>query len=336
MQALVYTDTQTLIYKEEKNPKLINGESIIKVSASGICGSDMHAYHGMDNRRIPPLILGHEISGVIDQGKEVGKKVVLNPLITCGNCDYCKSGKEHLCTKRIILGMNRPIERQGGFAEYVSIPDKNIYELPKNLSIKEAPIAEPCAVALHAVELGQKENINSIKDIKVLIIGAGAIGLLCGLILSKVKDCKNIMIVEPNDKRMIETLKYLDAEGVKPDSKSIISDNFDLVLDTVGLEKTRLQAIKSVKPGGVIVHIGLTQPSGTFDFRKATLQEITFIGTYCYTNKDFEETLKILNNKVLGNLNWIEYRELKQGPSAFKDIHNGSCSAPKIILTINN
>tara|TARA_B100000427_G_C15474336_1_gene580018 strand:+ start:156 stop:1166 length:1011 start_codon:yes stop_codon:yes gene_type:complete len=336
MQALVYTDTQTLIYKEEKNPKLINGESIIKVSASGICGSDMHAYHGMDNRRIPPLILGHEISGVIDQGKEVGKKVVLNPLITCGNCDYCKSGKEHLCTKRIILGMNRPIERQGGFAEYVSIPDKNIYELPKNLSIKEAPIAEPCAVALHAVELGQKEIINSIKDIKVLIIGAGAIGLLCGLILSKVKDCKNIMIVEPNDKRMKETLKYLDADGVKPDSKSIISDNFDLVLDTVGLEKTRLQAIKSVKPGGVIVHIGLTQPSGTFDFRKATLQEITFIGTYCYTNKDFEETLKILNNKVLGNLNWIEYRELKQGPSAFKDIHNGSCSAPKIILTINN
>ena len=144
------------------------------------------------------------------------------------------------------------------------------------------------------------------------------------------------MIVEPNDKRMQETLKYLDADGVKPDSKSIISDNFDLVLDTVGLEKTRLQAIKSVKPGGVIVHIGLTQPSGTFDFRKATLQEITFIGTYCYTNKDFEETLKILNNKVLGNLNWIEYRELKQGPSAFKDIHNGSCSAPKIILTINN
>ena len=70
MQALVYTDTQTLIYREEKNPKLLNGESIIKVSASGICGSDMHAYHGHDNRRIPPLILGHEVSGVIDKGKE--------------------------------------------------------------------------------------------------------------------------------------------------------------------------------------------------------------------------------------------------------------------------
>ena len=136
MYALVYTGTQKLVYREEKNPKVINEESIVKVSASGICGSDMHAYHGHDNRRIPPLILGHEISGTIDKGKQIGKKVVLNPLITCGSCNYCNEGKEHLCSKRIILGMNRPIMRQGGFAEYVAIPDKNIFELPKNLSIK--------------------------------------------------------------------------------------------------------------------------------------------------------------------------------------------------------
>ena len=74
MHALVYTDTKKLVYREEKNPKFVNGESIIKVSASGICGSDMHAYHGKDNRRIPPLILGHEISGIIDKGKLTGKK----------------------------------------------------------------------------------------------------------------------------------------------------------------------------------------------------------------------------------------------------------------------
>ena len=207
MQALVYTDTKTIIYREEKDPKQIDGESIIKVAASGICGSDMHAYHGMDERRIPPLILGHEVSGIINQGKESGKKVVLNPLITCGSCDYCKNGREHLCTKRIILGMNKPIERQGGFAEYVSIPNKNIYELPKDLSMKEAPIAEPCAVALHAVELGEKEISKPIKDSKALLIGAGAIGLLCGLILSKVKNCKDIVIVDPNDKRLRESIK---------------------------------------------------------------------------------------------------------------------------------
>ena len=334
MHALVYTDTQKLIYKEEKNPKLIEGESIIKVSASGICGSDMHAYHGKDDRRIPPLILGHEISGIIDKGKEIGKKVVLNPLITCGSCDYCDNGREHLCGKRIILGMNKPIERQGGFAEYVSIPDKNIYELPKNLNMKEAPISEPCAVALHAVELGEKEIYKSLEGSNALVIGVGAIGLLCGLILSKIKNCKDITIVDPNDKRLKESLKYLDADGFKPDSKCILNDYFDIVFDTVGLVVTRQQAIKCIKPGGIIIHIGLTQPSGTFNFRKATLQEITFIGTYCYTNQDFKKILNILNNKEIGSLEWIEYRELKEGSLAFKEIHDGSCAAPKIILLI--
>ena len=332
MQALVYTDIETIIYKEEKNPKTVNGESIVKVSASGICGSDMHAYHGRDERRIPPLILGHEVSGIIDKGEKVGKKVVLNPLITCGSCDYCKNEREHLCGKRIILGMNKPIERQGGFAEYVSIPNKNIYELPKKLDIKEAPIAEPCAVALHAVELGEKELSKPIEDTKVLVIGAGAIGLLCGLIVEKIKKCKDIVILEPNDNRLKESLKYVNADGFKPGNKSIFNDHFDLIFDSVGLEITRQQAIQSIKPGGTIIHIGLTQPAGTFNFRKATLQEITFIGTYCYTNKDFEETLNLLSNNSLGSLDWIEYRELSKGAEAFKQIHDGTCSAPKIIL----
>ena len=332
MYALVYTDTQTLVYKEEKDPKLIKGESIIKILASGICGSDMHAYHGKDDRRIPPLILGHEISGIIHKGKLKNKEVVLNPLITCGKCDYCKSEKEHLCNKRIILGMNRPIERQGGFAEYVSIPDQNIYELPKKLNMKEAPIAEPTAVALHAIELGERASSKPLKNTKALIIGGGAIGLLSGLILSKIKNCKDIVIADLNNKRLVECRKYLDAEAVNPDNKVIIRDHFDIVFDTVGLEITRQQAIGAIKPGGIIIHIGLTQPSGSFNFRKATLQEITFIGTYCYTNKDFEKTLNILENKDIGSLGWIEYRQLKDGSSAFKQIPDGLCSAPKTIL----
>ena len=334
MHALVYTGTQELVYREEKNPKIVDGESIVKVSASGICGSDMHAYHGKDNRRVPPLILGHEISGTIDKGKFAGKKVILNPLITCSECGYCSTGKEHLCNKRIILGMNKPIERQGGFAEYVSIPDKNIYELPKTIEIKEAPIAEPTAVALHAVELGEKQLLKPLSESKALVIGSGAIGLLCGLILSKTKNCKGIVIVDPNEKRLKECSKYLDADPVKPDSKIIINDHFDIVFDTVGMEVTRQQAIKAIKSGGAIIHVGLTHPSGLFDFRKATLQEITFIGTYCYTNKDFEKTISILAEKKIGSLNWIEYRELKDGSSAFKQIHDGSCSAPKIILLV--
>ena len=104
------------------------------------------------------------------------------------------------------------------------------------------------------------------------------------------------------------------------------------MFDTVGLEITRQSAIKYIKPGGTIIHIGLTQPSGIFDFRKATLQEVTFVGTYCYTNNDFENTINLLSKNLIGNLDWIEFRDLSKGVDAFQQIHNGTCSSPKIIL----
>ena len=230
MKALVYTGTQELVYRDEVNPSEVSGESILKVHASGICGSDMHAYHGHDERRVPPLILGHEVSGEVQNGKFKGKDVVLNPLITCGKCEYCTSGREHLCPHRIILGMNRPIERQGVFAEYVSTPDQNIYEIPNGLDKNEAPVAEPTAVSLHAVLIGEQSLKKPLSECKTLIQGGGAIGLLCGLILSKIKGNKNIVLSDPNKLRLTECSKYLDANFVSPNDKEIKSNNFDIVL----------------------------------------------------------------------------------------------------------
>ena len=332
MKALVYTGVEELTYREEKNPVEANGEGILKVQASGICGSDMHAYHGKDERRIPPLILGHEVSGKIINGKFKDKTAVLNPLITCSKCAYCTSGREHLCPDRVLLGMNRPHVRQGAFAELITAPEKNIYEIPESLDTKEAAVAEPTAVSYHAVLMAENASIKPLSESKTLVQGAGAIGLLCSLVLSKIKDNKNITISDPNKLRLNECSKYVDAKFVNPSNKEINNDGFDIVFDTVGLEISRQQAISVVKPGGIIIHIGLTQPSGQFNFRKATLQEITFIGTYCYTNKDFENTINILTNKDIGDLKWIEYRELKNGANAFKEIHNGTCAAPKIVL----
>ncbi len=332
MQALVYTGTNKIDFREEKDPIAKPGETLIKVKASGICGSDMHAYHGNDERRIPPLILGHEVSGTSLDGKYKNKDVVINPLISCEKCDYCKNQREHLCPERTMIGMSTPIKREGGLAELVSVPEKNIFEVSKKLSIKEAALAEPAAVALHAVLLAEQNLKKSLSECKILIQGAGAIGLLCGLVLNKEKKSTNIIMSDPNKKRLDECAKYLKANFVSPNDKSIKENNFDLILESVGLEVTRHQAIKSIAPGGTIVHIGLTQPSGTFNFKKLTIQEITLVGTYCYTNMDFQKTLEILTEKKLGDLGWIEYRDLKKGSEAFNEIHNGTCVAPKIIL----
>ena len=332
MHALVYTGTNKIDFREEKNPIAKPGESLIKVKASGICGSDMHAFHGNDERRIPPLILGHEVSGTSLDGKFKNKNVVINPLISCENCNYCKNEREHLCPERTMIGMSTPIKREGGLAEFVSVPEKNIFEVPEKLSIKEAALAEPTAVALHAVLLAEQNLKKPLSECKILIQGAGAIGLLCGLVLNKEKKTTNIIMSDPNKKRLDECSKYLKANFVSPNDKSIKANNFDLILESVGLEATRHQAIKSIAPGGTILHIGLTQPSGTFDFKKLTIQEVTLVGTYCYTNNDFQKTLEILKEKRLGDLGWIEFRDLKKGSEAFQEIHNGSCVAPKIIL----
>ena len=131
MHALVYTGTNKIDFRKEKDPIAKPGESIVKVKASGICGSDMHAFHGNDERRVPPLILGHEVSGISLDGKFKNKDVVINPLISCENCDYCKNEREHLCPERTMIGMSTPIKREGGLAEFVSVPEKNIFEVPE-------------------------------------------------------------------------------------------------------------------------------------------------------------------------------------------------------------
>ena len=221
MHALVYTGTEKIVYREEKDPTKKPGEALVKVHASGICGSDMHAYHGKDERRIPPLILGHEFSGTSLDGKFKNKEVVINPLISCEKCDYCQNKREHLCPKRTMIGMSTPIQRHGGLAELVSVPEQNIFEVPKGLNMKEAALAEPTAVALHAVLLAEANLKKPLSECKILIQGAGAIGLLCGLVLNKEKNSTNIIMSDPNKKRLDVCEKYLKASFVAPDDKSI-------------------------------------------------------------------------------------------------------------------
>src|SRR3546814_1133388 len=118
MKALVYTGPGTVDYREVEDPAPQAGESLLRVEACCICGSDMHAFHGRDERRKPPLILGHEAVGTVLAGPRAGRRVVVNPLVSCGACDYCREGRGNLCGSRQMMSMNRP----GSFAEQVTAP----------------------------------------------------------------------------------------------------------------------------------------------------------------------------------------------------------------------
>ena len=329
MKALVYTNVETLAYHDVPDPVPRDGEVLIRILASGICGSDMHAYLGHDERRPAPLILGHEAAGVIVDGKHAGKRVTINPLVTCGTCRDCTSGRTNLCAKRQIISMQ---PRQGAFAQYVSMPVQNLVFVPDQVALEHAVLAEPLACGWHGVRLGQAALDVPLKDIRCLVIGGGAIGV--GAALSLVAHgADDIVVLEPNAKRRTRLASINGFRAVDTQGPGVPADgSIDLVIDGVGFAATRARACALIRPGGVIVHIGLGEDTGGLDVRRMTLQEIKFIGTYTYTAEDFRATAEAIFDGRLGALNWIEERPLSEGQQAFKEIRAGKVAAPKTVL----
>ena len=326
MKALVYVGEEKLDFREVADPVVKSGEQLIKVDSAGICGSDMHAYLGHDERRPAPLILGHEASGIILGGDRNGERVAINPLVTCMKCQACISGRENICSKRQIISM---APREGTFAEMVSVPEVNLVNVPLDVPLEKAALTEPLAVSWHASRLAL-EALHSSMDRNVLIIGGGAIGLASALAF-KAMEIDNIVIVEPN----IIRRKYLN-DNCNVVAVEKADELFSIVVDAVGFKKTRELASEKVSPGGVITHIGLGEDLGGIDVRRITLQEVSFIGTYTYTAQDFKDTAKAIFDGRLGSLDWIERRPLSEGNRAFSEIREGKVPSPKIVLGPND
>jgi 2-desacetyl-2-hydroxyethyl bacteriochlorophyllide A dehydrogenase len=328
MKALVYTAPFALTVRDEPDPQPEAGDVLVRVEAVGICGSDMHAYHGHDARRPAPLILGHEAAGRILSGPRAGERVTVNPLVVDPKCPYALEGRAHLSPTRQIISMP---PRQGAFAQMLRIPDEYAIAIPDHLPIEHAALAEPIAVAWHAVRLGVKRLHQPLAASRVIVLGGGAIGLACAIV-ARHFGAEDVRVAETNPLRR----RTLEAEGLSvytPDGTSEPAENsVDLVLDAVGAAATRAAACRMVRPGGVIVHVGLLPGQDGLDVRKLTLQEITLTGSYCYTPEDFLQTVQALSDGRLGGLGWIEQRALAEGSAAFADIDAGATAAAKIVL----
>lgn len=327
MKALVYTGPKSLEYRDAADPTPASGDALIRVDSVGICGSDMHAYLGHDERRPAPLILGHEVAGVVLEGPGKGTRVTVNPLVSCGVCEYCTSGRDNLCQSRQIISMP---PREGGFADLLSMPPGNLVTVPDGVGMDQAALAEPIACGWHAVRLAKEALKSPADQARALVIGGGPIGVGAALSL-RAQGFEKILIVEPNELRRDYLTKRCGLDAVSPGSLGT-DDLFEVVVDGVGFEATRAQASRNAAPGGVIVHIGLGSAAGGLDIRRMTLQEIGFIGTYTYTQKDFRDTAQAIFDGRLGPLDWIEARPLSDGARAFGDILAANVAAPKIIL----
>ncbi|GAC1327507.1 MAG: galactitol-1-phosphate 5-dehydrogenase [Beijerinckiaceae bacterium] len=270
MKALIYREPHVLDFADAADPRPEPDEVLVAVEAVGICGSDMHAWHGHDERRPAPLILGHEAAGRIVAGRRKGEKVTINPLVTCGHCDACLSGRSNICAARQIISMP---PREGAFAELVRIPERNIVTIPSGMPVVKAALAEPVAVSYHAAVLATRALHRPLPRARCLVIGGGAIGLAAALCL-RMFGAMSVEITESNVRRhpaIAGAGRFkVYAPGGPDDAEA---ESADLVIDAVGSDATRASASRLVRPGGVIVHTGLQGGDGRLNIRRLTLQE---------------------------------------------------------------
>src|SRR5688500_4363565 len=180
MKAVVLEEYMKLVYQDVPMPEVQDDEVLVKVKAVGICGSDIHGMDGSSGRRIPPLIMGHEASGVIEavgagvRDWHVGDRVTFDSTVYCGECWYCRRGEINLCEHRRVLGVSTGEYRQhGAFAEYLAVPSRVLYKLPENLTFEQGAFVEPVSIAVHAVARTPLSL-----GCTAVVVGSGMIGLL--------------------------------------------------------------------------------------------------------------------------------------------------------------
>jgi (R,R)-butanediol dehydrogenase/meso-butanediol dehydrogenase/diacetyl reductase len=301
MKIAIWYGSKDIRIEDAPKPKIDSNSALIKVKAVGICGSELHAYEGISERRKPPLIMGHEFSGEIEEvGENVknlrkGDRVVINPIIPCLTCDNCLSGRLNICENVRLIGLHTP----GAFAEYIAVPAENCYKIPDDLSFEEASMVEPMAVGIHAV---RKASLRINDD--VAIVGAGVIGL-CTLQAAKIAGAGKIICSELVESRLKLAEKLganilINAKEIDPVKKVMELTNgrgIDVAFEAVGVQKTVQQAIDMIKKGGSVIIIGMLAKKMELGILDIVSMEKQIIGSYVYTPLDFKTALNLISKK---------------------------------------
>lgn len=293
------------------------GEAIVEVAACGVCGSDLEGYvgtPGMADRRVPPLLLGHEFAGTVVQGpgEWEGRAVAIHPLITDGSCRFCRSGRRYLCPNRELIGLNRP----GALAQQVVVPLSGLHALPEGLPRWRGALAEPLAVAVHAVELA-----GPLLEREVLVFGGGAIGFFVAWAARHAG--AKVKVIDISDTRREQSAALGIASAKAPEGE------VDVTFDTVGIKVTRASAITHLAPGGTAVFVGLHDDVNPFSFYGLILQERQVRGSYCYSDEDFARAVSLCGEVPD---DYIAHVPLQEGASAFEELAAGSSEHLKILL----
>ncbi|MGL1893126.1 MAG: alcohol dehydrogenase catalytic domain-containing protein [Spirochaetaceae bacterium] len=296
MIATFYNGNEDISVKEVTNGSLANDEVEVKISYCGICGTDLHIFHGVMDQRVKiPHIMGHECSGVVSQigdnvsNIKIGDRVVIRPLSSCGECAACKSGNSHICYNLNFLG----VDTSGAIQSNWIVPAETIHKIPKELSLDFAALIEPLAVACHDISRGRVQ-----KGDKVVVIGGGPIGLLVSLVARHAG--ADVVISEVNKFRL-DFAEKLNLKTVNPIEQPI-DEYVDKWTDGVGVdvvfEASASKAgardmTKLSRARGRIVVVGIFGQPTEIDLKAFFLRELELVGARVYESIDYEKAIDL-------------------------------------------
>jgi len=308
MRAAVYHQPGELSLEQREVPDLGPKDVLLEVSHCGICGSDVHFV--LEGWGRPGSIEGHEYSGhVVAIGPDVtrwkvGDTVVGGPAPRCGTCEYCRAARPSLCTGRNTPGMQTHTD--GAFAEFVRTHEDAILRIPDGVSLREAALAEPLAVALHGLTRG-----GVTAGQRVLITGAGPIGTL-SIAAARARGVDDIVVSEPHPKRraLAERLGAVAVEPdalVRPPSPGDVADEpFDVALECSGNATAMEAALAQLKRGGTLVFVGAGVKSPRIDANRVLLNELVITGAFVYDADGFDRALELLASPGFPSAELIE------------------------------
>ena len=325
MRALVYSAPRQMTLKDLPRPQPAAGECEIAVSAAGICGSDLSGFLGRSRHRAPPLVLGHEMVG----RRLDGRRVVANPLIGCGQCAACLDARQNLCSNFRLMGMNRT---SGCHAEFVAIPQAQIYVIPDHLTDARAVLTEPLANIVHLFRIAAPPP-----DFRMGIVGAGTMGTLA-LLMARRLGAREILVEDVREARL-RTVRAIGATMAvtagDEQGCSFAGSGLDLVLDACGTGEARQRAFDLCRPGGLVVLLGMGQPRSEIDFAVSIRKEHRVVMSFAYTPADFERALQLLADGKIDLSPWTAELPLEEGQKAFERMTTEPGATLRMVLRVS-
>jgi len=339
MKALVWTGPDQSEIRDIDKPVIKEDEVLLKVRATGVCGTDLTIYKGYfpPHRAIAPMALGHEMSGEIAElgsavsGYSIGDRVVADPLVSCGRCYNCLKGLRHICTSLALFG----VDRHGSFAEYVKVKADKLYPIPEGLSFEQAAVFEPLAVAVHAVRRSRLKAGDT-----ALVVGGGPIGILIAMTAS-LAGARQVVVSEIQEFRLnlLRELGFTVVNPMKSEQSQTIDAHFEgigpeVIYEVTGTAGGFQQAIDTASYRGRIVEVGVPKGEQKIDLRKGNFGELEIIGSRVYEPVDIKTALKILAD---GRYDWnklIKTFPLNEGPEVLTELGSGSSTVMKAIFTL--